>query len=81
MKQNLISNQLLECSKWNGEKGDNLLLLITSKCDLPQRGGKDFFVLVLEQLMFVKGTGKHWCKYPELYKYLRCNYPLDYTVY
>ena len=28
------------------------------------RGGKDFFVLVLEQLMFVKGTGKHWCKYP-----------------
>ena len=31
---------------------------------LYHRGGKDFFVLVLEQLMFVKGTGKHWCKYP-----------------
>lgn len=28
------------------------------------RGGKDFFVIVFEKLMFVKGTGKHWCKYP-----------------
>ena len=29
------------------------------------RGGKDFFVIVMQKLMFVKGTGKHWCKYPE----------------
>ncbi len=28
------------------------------------RGGKDFFVLVMDQLMFVKGYDKHWCKYP-----------------
>ncbi len=28
------------------------------------RGGKDFFVLVMDQLMFVKGFDKHWCKYP-----------------
>ena len=33
------------------------------------RGGKDFFVLVFEQLMFVKGTGKHWCKYPKCNNY------------
>ncbi|XP_064405910.1 vacuolar protein sorting-associated protein 16 homolog isoform X2 [Halichondria panicea] len=28
-----------------------------------QWGGKDFFVLVMDQLMFVKGFDKHWCKY------------------
>lgn len=27
-------------------------------------GGKDFFVIVMQKLMFVKGTGKHWCKFP-----------------
>jgi hypothetical protein len=27
-------------------------------------GAKDFFVLVMEKLIFVKGFGKHWCKYP-----------------
>ena len=28
------------------------------------RGSKDFFVIVMDRLMFVKGPGKHWCKYP-----------------
>jgi len=28
------------------------------------RGSKDFFVIVMDRLMFIKGTGKHWCKYP-----------------
>ncbi len=26
------------------------------------RGGKDFFVVVVEKMMFAKGTGKHWTK-------------------
>ena len=24
----------------------------------------DYFVLVIDRIMFVKGLGKHWCKYP-----------------
>ncbi|KAL5473503.1 hypothetical protein EMCRGX_G027993 [Ephydatia muelleri] len=29
-----------------------------------QWGEMDYFVLVIDRIMFVKGLGKHWCKYP-----------------
>lgn len=35
-----------------------------AKVQQMQWGGKDFFVLVMDRLMFVKGFSKHWCKYP-----------------
>jgi len=36
----------------------------TSKVLQMQWGGKDFFVLIMDRIMFVKGFGRHWCKYP-----------------
>jgi hypothetical protein len=36
----------------------------TAKVLAMEWGAKDFFVLVMEKLIFVKGFGKHWCKYP-----------------
>ena len=36
-------------------------------CVCSNRGGKDFFVIIMDKLMFVKGTAKHWCKYPAIF--------------
>ena len=63
VRRNLTSNQPPRFSKCSGMY--LLMHVLHVLTYVMFRGGKDFFVIVMEKLMFVKGTGKHWCKYPQ----------------
>ena len=69
MRQSLIFRLNLKFDKWNGNILHNLVLVVLkyNKCSI-YRGGKDFFVVILEGMIFVKGTGKHWSKYQNFLK-------------